>query len=46
MKGFISLVKKFRFYPIGKKEGRDIQRGEELASLILSQSLSFSGVRL
>lgn len=35
MKGFIWLVKKFKLYPTGKKEGRDSQKGEELASLML-----------
>ena len=40
MKGFIQLVNKFRLYPIGKKEGSDIQKGKELASVMLDKSLT------
>lgn len=40
MKGFIQLVNKFRLYPISKKEGSDIQKRKELASVLLDKSLT------
>lgn len=40
MRGFIRLVNKFRLYPIGKKDGKDIQNREELANVMLDKSLT------
>lgn len=40
MKGFIWLVKKVRLYPIGKMAESDIQKSEELASVMPGKSLT------
>lgn len=40
MKGFLWLVNKFRLYPTGQNEGSDIQKADELASVMLDKSLT------